>query len=417
MNMKTKLTMLFAAALLSGLALYGPWRATAATLVVDDNSACPGASFTSIQAAVNAAAPGDTIQVCAGTYNENVDVPAALSGLTINGAQAGVPVTGRVFGSPVESTVNGQITVRPVNVKIDGISLTRSVPAFAAFGIVVKAGADGAVITNNIIDTVFTPDTSGNGTAQAIYLENGGSSDGADNVSILGNRINNIHSNRSAKGVLIGVNGATDPSQNVLIDGNAITNVKSDTRGAYGVSVANTPNVSGLTIRDNTISGLVGGWVHAIGLEGDTPGVVVESNDISNLTAATADKAAVWFEANPSFPSAEVHFNSFNVGSTTYGIAVQPALAATNPNGQVDGACNWWGAPNGPGPVGPGSGALVSPNVIYSPWQTSPGGACNGEVATNKAQCKNDGWQTRFRADGSPFKNQGDCIQYVNTGK
>ena len=39
------------------------------------------------------------------------------------------------------------------------------------------------------------------------------------------------------------------------------------------------------------------------------------------------------------------------------------------------------------------------------------------EVATSKDQCKNGGWQTLKRADGSSFKNQGDCIQYVNTGK
>jgi hypothetical protein len=31
--------------------------------------------------------------------------------------------------------------------------------------------------------------------------------------------------------------------------------------------------------------------------------------------------------------------------------------------------------------------------------------------------CKNGGWRTTRRADGSPFKNQGDCIQYVNTGQ
>jgi hypothetical protein len=35
----------------------------------------------------------------------------------------------------------------------------------------------------------------------------------------------------------------------------------------------------------------------------------------------------------------------------------------------------------------------------------------------NKDECKNDGWMTLTRADGSGFKNQGDCIQYVNTGK
>ena len=38
-------------------------------------------------------------------------------------------------------------------------------------------------------------------------------------------------------------------------------------------------------------------------------------------------------------------------------------------------------------------------------------------IATSKEACKNDGWQSLSRADGSSFKNQGDCIQYVNTGK
>lgn len=36
---------------------------------------------------------------------------------------------------------------------------------------------------------------------------------------------------------------------------------------------------------------------------------------------------------------------------------------------------------------------------------------------TSMNQCKNGGWQTLFRANGTHFKNQGDCIQYVNTGK
>ena len=48
----------------------------------------------------------------------------------------------------------------------------------------------------------------------------------------------------------------------------------------------------------------------------------------------------------------------------------------------------------------------------------------NGHLTTfdppqpaSKDDCKKGGWQNLFRADGSPFKNQGDCIQYVNTGK
>ncbi len=39
------------------------------------------------------------------------------------------------------------------------------------------------------------------------------------------------------------------------------------------------------------------------------------------------------------------------------------------------------------------------------------------QVATAAGQCKNGGFANVRRADGSPFKNQGDCIQYVNTGK
>jgi hypothetical protein len=39
------------------------------------------------------------------------------------------------------------------------------------------------------------------------------------------------------------------------------------------------------------------------------------------------------------------------------------------------------------------------------------------QVAQAMDDCKNGGWQGLSRADGSSFKNQGDCIQYVNTGK
>jgi hypothetical protein len=34
--------------------------------------------------------------------------------------------------------------------------------------------------------------------------------------------------------------------------------------------------------------------------------------------------------------------------------------------------------------------------------------------AANKDQCKNNGWQT---FTNPTFKNQGDCIQFVNAGK
>ena len=38
-------------------------------------------------------------------------------------------------------------------------------------------------------------------------------------------------------------------------------------------------------------------------------------------------------------------------------------------------------------------------------------------VPRSKDECKDGGWQSMARLDNSSFKNQGDCIQYANTGR
>jgi len=48
---------------------------------------------------------------------------------------------------------------------------------------------------------------------------------------------------------------------------------------------------------------------------------------------------------------------------------------------------------------------------------TTAGGGGGGKPPSDKDKCKKGGWMDLTRADGSSFKNQGDCIQYVNTGK
>lgn len=349
--------------------------------------------YATIQAAVNDPTCS-IINVAPGPYLENVTI---ARNLTLNGAQAGNSVAGRVSGGPLESTVNGVIlsgntaviTINASSVAIDGFTLRNAVTAGAAIGIDVKTVVNGALIANNFIDTITTPDTGGNGTAQAIYLEAG-----PDNIQILGNDLRNVHSNRSAKGVTIGDSNSTSPSVNVLIEGNSITNIISDTRGAYGVSINNgngsTMN-SGLVIRNNAISSLTGGgWVHAIGLEANTPGVLVQGNSINPLVSSSSDAVAVWFESNPSYSTAKVNQNNFDVTIAAYGIAVNPAIIGT---GSADGTCNWWGDPNGPGPIGPGSGAKVSPGVTFTPWLTAPApvGACFGGQASTPGKATGGG--------------------------
>lgn len=55
-------------------------------LVDDDKVQCPTATFTSIQAAINAASPGSLIRVCPGTYTEQLSIDKSLSIEGYNGA-------------------------------------------------------------------------------------------------------------------------------------------------------------------------------------------------------------------------------------------------------------------------------------------------------------------------------------------
>src|SRR4051812_40020617 len=112
------------------LALLGvPPRTTqAAPLCVNTTGA--GGCFTSIQAAVTAAASGDIITVAAGLYTEAVTIPSGKT-LTLRGAQAGVDA--RTRSIPPNVATESIVTTNPTNsvifsvqandVEIDGFTM------------------------------------------------------------------------------------------------------------------------------------------------------------------------------------------------------------------------------------------------------------------------------------------------------
>jgi hypothetical protein len=153
-----------------------------------------------------------SVSVAAGIYNENVTISRSV---TVNGAQAGQDFAVRTSAGLAESVVRGASSVgaNPVflvsaaNVMIDGFTIQDAVTAGAAIGVQIKTTGSDAVLMNNIFDGISSSDAGANGTAQAVYLENG-----PDNVNVSTNAIQNIKSSQSATGIWIGNRAATDPS-------------------------------------------------------------------------------------------------------------------------------------------------------------------------------------------------------------
>ncbi len=124
--------------------------------------------------------------------------------------------------------------------------------------------------------------------------------------------------------------------------------------------------------------------------------------------------------------------NSYGNSGTANGQGVEGpvALAATNTVAQNSQNITFGDYPAGPQVLMPNAtysyelyavekGAGPTGDRIASVGITvvvGAGGApCN--TPANAAACKDGGWMTTTRGDGSTFKNQGDCMQYVNTGK
>lgn len=261
--------------------------AQAATLTVDDNATeCPAAGFSTIQAAINAAAPTDTIQVCAGTYAEQININKSLTVLGPNAAinpNTGIRVAEAViiptssdplnpgFAGPIVVTMSvSGITFRGFTVDGDNPSLTSGVlfngaDVDAEFGVYGDGSANpDAIVENNIVKNI------GEISVWINTFGIGGSRNA--NSTILNNKVDN---NLGAFGQGIRI---SDDAW-VSVTNNVVTRVRAGiTIENYSGNVTTHP---ASTISNNNISAFRIGIRHNLHYVYSAPGFTISQNTVT----------------------------------------------------------------------------------------------------------------------------------------
>jgi nitrous oxidase accessory protein NosD len=339
-------------------------------------TSCADAGYMTISAAVAAASPGDTIEVCPGTYLEQVMINKTL---TLKGAQAGVDARTRPFlpDPTTQSIIDhpcGPVQIMADKVVLDGFTVQGSIlpdPCFLA-GIWTNPGFSGTqgghqilnnIVQNNIsgieLDSTCTNPTlvqynliqnnnnPGPGAANGIQTNFGLCKATIDSNKFSG------HINSSFLVVA--------PSSNIDVTSNELVAGMSE-RIVFGA--VNTGTIIGNVSTGSTSSA-------TIRLFGGDSNVKINDNTLLNgMRGIRVDDP---FGIGINF-GVTAHFNCIK-GNTFAGLQVDTAGHLGNLNAEN----NWWGSASGPmnasNPGGTGD-AVVDPdnNVDFTPWLTSPPG-------------------------------------------
>lgn len=330
-----------------------------------------GCDFTAIQPAINAANEGDTIEVEAGNYEENLTINKPL---TLIGANEDNDCDSRVVESVIAPTSGAPVTITSDDVSINGFEINAP-----GHGTAIELSNTGNVsILHNRIHNIGTdpgfggPPTNSNTVHSIRYQLDAGS---YSNVTISNNCISNIshpgNTFNSASGIGILQSTSQGTLTDLTIEGNTIENVNANTgdwseggRIAYGILInvggnANFPtngSVVNALISGNEIDNLNGYISTGIGLEGNTEDALVTGNTVSNLTGYKVsnragggyDLQALKFENNRYVSTVTVEHNSFQTNTFTHndpdgvGYAVANYVDAGE-YGTADVSCNWFG--------------------------------------------------------------------------
>ena len=366
-------------------------------------------NFATIQAAVNAASPGATINVDPGTYIEQVTINKQL---TLRGTEAGVDARSSQRASNNRETIvtgvnSGGVISRSFHVGandvvLDGFTVQgeTSQSTSVGAGIVIAPGVSGTKILNNIVQNnvaglylannsatdpcviqrnVFRNNNNdGVNGGRAIYTDGGVSGGNLTNVFIDSNVFDSNYGGNGTTTVEPAIafeTQAAGKQSNIFITNNSFTD------NGKSVLFFNTTFV---IIYGNTVSGASDWYSGSLRFEGNNHYVWIVNNNITNNPApgVAIDSSGVAGNSSAFF----INYNNITNNGTNYPQSMGVVLRQADYDGYIDVRSNWWGSSSGPSGDGPGSGDGVYANAfkgqhwevfpgghpMFSPWSTSP---------------------------------------------
>lgn len=304
----------FCAVAIAALLLFDAPRA-AADIVVDPNTppcvATFSAHYTTIQAAVSAAASGATIEVCPGTYAEQVTIttPLTLKGVVNTAGNTGAAVvtipTGTFSGAFTQIDIQAS-GVTLINIGVDGTNTLSSCDFGPSLtGILFDTGSSGSLkdvaLRNHYISNgsggycgTGTPVSSNSATSVTVTDSSVRNFDGqglsltatstvtvkTTTVTPINPGANCVYGNSAT--VVVSSNSMADCFIGVYVTSTVLGTVSGNTihGGANGrAGVFCFPVCTGLTVSGNAIFDT--GMGFSIKTSGEVGGVVFENNDVS----------------------------------------------------------------------------------------------------------------------------------------
>jgi len=339
--------------------------------VDDDGAQCPSASFTSIQAAVNAASSEDTIIVHDGTYQEALYINKDL---TIKAASTPVVNGSQLFATDFGNREAVIFVENAANVILDGLDVEGSgLGPVKNYGVVFENS--GGTVKRCIV----SPNTIGDMQSTGIAAWSNSSLHVEDCTVHNFGRIG-IYANNATMAIV----------NNVVVG--QVYNL--DNQVNYGIEIEDYSGPSIADITGNEIFNCNNTHPSPLWSSG---AIIVDTwrewADYYNLALLPSKVSITYNTIHDNYEAIEIVSNQFSYAhyndfySNIYGVWSAPENWTTNPTYYIFDACyNWWGDASGPlhetswlylgEPYGPhfGAGNDVGDYVLYYPWLGEPSG-------------------------------------------